>query len=82
MSTIASKVPIGWCTCLFICIALAKGLRLPMEWPAHVMFLLPLTSPTQGSWTVQIHSVALEVGCCLLFLCLWRVLGKSGGGWR
>lgn len=62
MSTIASKVPIGWCTCLFLFIVLAKGLRLPMEWPAHVMFLLPLTSPTQGSWTVQIHSVALEVG--------------------
>lgn len=53
ISTVASRIPTSWCTCLFFCILLAKGLRLPLEWPAHVLFPLPQTSPTQGPRTAD-----------------------------
>lgn len=40
MSTVAFKILTYWYICLFLWVLLAKGLRLPLEWPAHIIFLL------------------------------------------
>lgn len=56
----------------------------PLEWPAHVIFPLPQTFPTQGPWTAQCcwHLWCNKWPGCASFSCCSGGPGRSRGGWR